>query len=93
LQERVNRPRRSTVRALTDIRSFANTHRSITKRKIMSKLLTAVLAAVFAMVTVTPVAFADKHEMKKDEKKTEKKKDTKKKDAPKKDAKKAEEKK
>ena len=35
----------------------------------MSKLLSAVLAAVFAVVTVTPVAFADKHEMKKDEKK------------------------
>lgn len=34
----------------------------------MSKLLTAVLAAVFALVTVSPVAFAAKHEM---EKKTE----------------------
>jgi hypothetical protein len=33
----------------------------------MSKLLTAVLAAAFAVVTVTPVAFADKHM--KDEKK------------------------
>jgi Ni/Co efflux regulator RcnB len=34
----------------------------------MSKFLSAVLAAIFALVTVTPVAFADKHEMKKAEK-------------------------
>jgi hypothetical protein len=37
----------------------------------MSKLLITLLAAVFAVVTVTPVAFADKHEM---EKKGEQKK-------------------
>ena len=35
----------------------------------MSKLLTAVLAAVFAVVTVSPVAFAQ--EMKKDQKKAQ----------------------
>ena len=33
----------------------------------MSKLVSALLAAVFAVVTVTPVAFAAKHEMKKEE--------------------------
>lgn len=43
----------------------------------MSKFLSAVLAAIFAVVTVTPVAFAAKHEMKKDEK-MEKKADEKK---------------
>jgi mannitol-specific phosphotransferase system IIBC component len=39
------------------------------KGNVMSKLLATLLAAVFAMVTVTPVAFADKHM--KDEAKTE----------------------
>jgi hypothetical protein len=33
----------------------------------MSKLLTTLLAAVFAAVTVTPVAFAAKHDMQKKE--------------------------
>lgn len=42
----------------------------------MSKLLTAVMAAIFAAVTVTPVAFAAD---KADEKKMEKKGDQKKK--------------
>ena len=46
----------------------------------MSKLLTAVLAAVFAVVTVSPVAFAQ--EMKKEE--TKAKTETKKKAEPKK---------
>ena len=39
----------------------------------MSKLLTTLLAAVFAAVTVTPVAFAAKHDMEKKEVKAEKK--------------------
>ena len=50
----------------------------------MSKLLTALLAAAFTVVTVTPVAFAAKHEMKKEEAKMEKKADEKKKAEPKK---------
>jgi Ni/Co efflux regulator RcnB len=50
----------------------------------MSKLLTTLLAAVFAAVTVTPVAFAA--EAKKDEMKTEKKAAPKKEAAPKKKA-------
>jgi len=54
----------------------------------MSKLLTALLAAAFATVTVTPVAFADKHM--KDEAKKEMKKDEGKKKA---EGKKGEEKK
>ena len=65
----------------------------------MSKFVSAMIAAIFALVTVTPVAFADKHEMKKgekmekkDEKKAEAKKDEKKAEA-KKDEKKADEKK
>lgn len=33
----------------------------------MSKLLTTLLAVIFAAVTVTPVAFAAKHEMEKKE--------------------------
>ncbi|MBI2295134.1 MAG: hypothetical protein HYU76_03610 [Betaproteobacteria bacterium] len=37
----------------------------------MSKLLTTLLAAVFAAVTITPVAFAAKHEMEKKEMKKE----------------------
>ena len=63
----------------------------------MSKLLTTLLAAVFAAVTVTPVAFAQdkkdekKSEIKKDEKKAEAKKDEKKTEA-KKDEKKDEKK-
>jgi pentapeptide MXKDX repeat protein len=63
------------------------------KGNIMSKLLTAVLAAVFAVVTVSPVAFAQ--EMKKDEKKakTEPKKEKAKTDAKKTDAKKTDTKK
>ena len=61
----------------------------------MSKFVSAMIAAIFALVTVTPVAFADKHEMKKGEKmekKDEKKADEKKAEA-KKDEKKADEKK
>ena len=45
----------------------------------MSTFLSAMIAAIFALVTVTPVAFADKHEMKKGEK-MEKKADEKKMD-------------
>ena len=56
----------------------------------MSKLLTAVLAALFAAVTVTPVAFAQD---KKDEAKKEAKKGEGKKAEAKKDEKKKEEKK
>ncbi len=55
----------------------------------MSKYLSAVLAAIFLAVTVTPVAFAQD---KKDEKKMEKKADEKKAEA-KKDEKKKDEKK
>jgi hypothetical protein len=40
----------------------------------MSKLLATVLAAVFAVVTITPVAYAMKHEGEKKEMKAEKKK-------------------
>ena len=61
----------------------------------MSKLLTTLLAAVFATVTMTPVAFADKHmkdeaKTKADKKKTEGKKGEQKKKG---EGKKAEEKK
>ena len=48
----------------------------------MSKLLSLLLAAVFAAVTITPVAFAAKHE---GEKKDEMKKDGAKKDGAKKE--------
>ena len=45
----------------------------------MSKLIATIVAAVFATVAATPVAFAAKHEMKKEEmKKEEMKKDAKK---------------
>jgi len=55
----------------------------------MSKLLSVILAAVFAAVTVTPVAFAqDKKEKKKEMKKDEAKKDEAKKDGKKKEEKK-----
>ena len=48
----------------------------------MSKLLTTLLAAIFVAVTVSPVAFAAKHEMEKKEMKAEAKKtDTTKADA------------
>ena len=40
----------------------------------MSKLLTTMLAAVFAAATITPVAFAAKHEMEKKEVKKDAKK-------------------
>ena len=39
----------------------------------MSKFLTTLLAAVFAAATITPVAFAAKHEMEKKEMKGDKK--------------------
>ena len=61
----------------------------------MSKFVSAMIAAIFALVTVTPVAFADKHEMKKGEKmekKAEAKKDEGKKDEKKAEAKKDEKK-
>ena len=47
----------------------------------MSKLLTTLLAAVFAAVTVTPVAFAQDKKDAKTEKKAEAKKDEKKAEA------------
>jgi len=62
----------------------------------MSKFLSAMIAAIFTLVTVTPVAFADKHEMKKGEKmekKGDKKADEKKADEKKDGKKKADEKK
>ncbi len=48
----------------------------------MSKLLTTLLAAIFAAVTVTPVAFAMKHEMEKKEMKKETTKAAPKKESP-----------
>ena len=59
----------------------------------MSKLLITLLAAVFAAVTVTPVAFAAKHEMETKKEEGKKKSEGKKSEGKKSEGKKAEEKK
>src|SRR5262245_17202349 len=72
----VNRRWRSTVRCVdrysVDCKQLVQLPRGL----LMSKLLTTLLAAVFAAVTVTPVAFAadKKDEAKKEQKKGEGKK-------------------
>ena len=49
-------------------RLLQTTNPSTTERKdIMSKLLTTLLAATFAAATLTPIAFAAKHEMSKED--------------------------
>jgi chaperone required for assembly of F1-ATPase len=48
----------------------------------MSKLLTTLLAVIFAAVTLTPIAFAAKHEMEKKEMKKETTKAAPKKESP-----------
>jgi preprotein translocase subunit SecG len=85
LHAAVNRARPLLVIPMTEsIGRLQTTSDQPTKGIFMNKLLTSLLAALFAAVTITPVAFAqDKKDEKKMEKKDEKKaekKDEKKKD-------------
>jgi pentapeptide MXKDX repeat protein len=69
----VNRSRRMPVNGVDRAnRSFS--HINLSRGNTMSKILSTLLAAVFAAVTITPVAFAA-DDMKKDEAKKEVKKD------------------